>query len=282
MNELLDVSKHIDPKTKATLIAVSNVMSNLSIQYIVVGATARDLVLHFGYGTPITRATKDIDYAIQIDTWDSFFEVKQELLKLEFRETKAEHRLISPAGMQIDIIPFGNIERGNGEIAWPPDSNPVMNMRGFQEASSTAECVLISQSPPVKCRVVSPEGLTLLKFIAWMDRPRELRSKDANDIRYLLSNYRSIKNNKEEIYNEANARYTELYDWDPDLAACWLLGKECNSIALSSTLAEINTLFADRQRLLELAVEISDGTTDYNLQLLEAFEDGFLNRREPD
>ena len=156
-----------------------------------------------------------------------------------------------------------------------------MNMRGFMEASASAEQVLISQSPHVECRVVSPEGLTLLKFIAWMDRAGELRSKDAYDIRYLLSTYLSIKNNREEVFSDANESYIQLYDWDPDLAACRLLGTECRSIASPDTIAEISTLFDDSDRLLELVAEISDGLAEYNLQLLEAFADGLLNRQEP-
>jgi len=281
MNELLDVSKHIDPETRTTLVAVSTVMSSLSIENIVVGATARDLVLHLGHGTPVARATRDIDYAIQIDSWNSFFELKHELLKRSFLETKAEHRFNSPNGMPIDIIPFGNIERGNSEIAWPPEGNPVMNMRGFQEASASAARVLVSESPLVECRVVSPEGLALLKFIAWLDRSKELRSKDANDIRYLLSTYRSIKNIKEEIYSDTHAPYSELYEWDPDLAACRLLGTECRSIAFPETISEISTLFAENGRLVELVGEISDGRPGYNIQLLEAFADGLLNRKQP-
>ena len=92
-----------------------------------------------------------------------------------------------------------------------------MNMRGFEEASENAQKVLINKTPDVICPVVSPEGLMLLKLIAWMDRPIELRGRDANDIRYLLNTYYTIKNIREEIYNEAHISYMDLYGWNPDL-----------------------------------------------------------------
>ena len=51
--ELLDLTDKIDTVTVSTLAAVNDVAANLKLPYIVVGATARDMVLHYGYGAPI-------------------------------------------------------------------------------------------------------------------------------------------------------------------------------------------------------------------------------------
>ena len=47
-----------------------------------VGATARDLLLHHVYGLPVTRATYDVDFAILVDSWEQFATVKQLFLKV--------------------------------------------------------------------------------------------------------------------------------------------------------------------------------------------------------
>lgn len=91
----LNISGKIDPTTLEVLAAVNQAIAELAIPYIVVGATARDLVLHYGYGAAIQRATRDIDFAIEIPNWNAFNALKSSLTKTGFRETRAAHRLIS-------------------------------------------------------------------------------------------------------------------------------------------------------------------------------------------
>ena len=43
---------------------VADAARKLNLAFMVVGAAARDLVLHYGYGAAIRRATKDIDIAV--------------------------------------------------------------------------------------------------------------------------------------------------------------------------------------------------------------------------
>jgi predicted nucleotidyltransferase len=45
-----------------------------------VGATARDPLLHHVWGYEITRATRDLDFAFMVESWARFHEVKQMLL----------------------------------------------------------------------------------------------------------------------------------------------------------------------------------------------------------
>ena len=45
-SELLDLVGKIDSRTTSTLVVVSEVAAALDLPYIVIGATARDLVLH--------------------------------------------------------------------------------------------------------------------------------------------------------------------------------------------------------------------------------------------
>ena len=68
----LDLSGKIDAKSIAIYTAIENAARELNIQYVIVGASARDLVLHLGYGAKIKRATADIDFGIQVPNWQTF------------------------------------------------------------------------------------------------------------------------------------------------------------------------------------------------------------------
>lgn len=277
-SELLDLTGKIDPQTVVTITAVHEVTVALELPYIIVGATARDLVLHYGYGTPVQRATKDIDFAVEVDSWRDFENVRDKLIEKGFSEdSRVLHRLTSPTGGPIDIVPFGGVEQDHSSIAWPPDGERVMNVRGFQEASDNAQQVTLNNDPEVICRVVTPEGLMILKLISWADRASELRQKDAGDLSYLLTTYYQIRNVKEDIYNDENARESEKYDWNPDLAACCLLGKECRKIATIETSTEILNLrdSKNEKNIERIAEEISNIDAEKYLRLLHAYMDGF-------
>ena len=51
---------------------INAIASGLRIPYLVVGATARDLILYHGFGAAIERGTRDIDFGIKIRTWEDF------------------------------------------------------------------------------------------------------------------------------------------------------------------------------------------------------------------
>lgn len=48
----------------------------LGIDYLIVGAMARDLVMHHGFGAHIERGTRDVDFAIQVASWQKFHTLK--------------------------------------------------------------------------------------------------------------------------------------------------------------------------------------------------------------
>ena len=56
-NTLLNISGKIDLGTVALYKMVSNATAQLAIPFVVVGVSARDIVLHYGHGARIQRAT---------------------------------------------------------------------------------------------------------------------------------------------------------------------------------------------------------------------------------
>ncbi|MBL1276129.1 MAG: nucleotidyl transferase AbiEii/AbiGii toxin family protein [Ectothiorhodospiraceae bacterium] len=143
---LLNIAGKIDLETVAVFEIVCRAISALDIPYVVVGATARDLVLHHGHGAKIQRATHDIDFAIEIPNWAAFNALRDRLCAEGFKTTHAQHRLISPLNTEVDIVPFGQVEDKQASIAWPPKGEIVMNVLGFQEACDSAEWVRIQET----------------------------------------------------------------------------------------------------------------------------------------
>jgi len=276
---LLNISGKVDPRICEVFYSVNSVLSELKIPYIVVGATARDLVLHHGHGAKIQRATDDVDFAIEVADWNAFAIIKNTLCEKGFRETKAQHRLLSPAEMVVDIVPFGDVEDEEYSIAWPPKGETIMNVLGFKEACDNAEWLRIQEEPVLDIPVATPVGMSLLKIISWADRAIELRNKDAKDIAYLLSTYELIPDVKDTLYSEE--QILETYDWDVMQAGACLLGRRARDIAKEETVRMIDALRQEELPGLhldllteEMCIHIENEFERKNL-LLSAYFDGF-------
>lgn len=81
-----------------------------AIEYLVVGAMARDLVLVHGFGSNIERGTRDMDFGIHVASWDEFSVLRDRLLQAGYRQDQRKvHRLIrgdeEGLSWEIDIIP---------------------------------------------------------------------------------------------------------------------------------------------------------------------------------
>lgn len=64
-----------------------------------VGAMARDLLLQYGAGVPVQRATTDVDLAFAVANWDEFNALRNALLASEwFSESRLEHHGLFAGG----------------------------------------------------------------------------------------------------------------------------------------------------------------------------------------
>lgn len=233
---------------------------DLAIPYLIVGATARDIVLVHGYGAAIERGTRDVDFGIQVRTWQQFEKLKARLIESGFAPDKEKvHQLTTTdsEGMlwEIDIIPFGLIAGEQQEIAWPPKYEFIMRVLGFAEAYENALSVIIAEDPKITVHVASPAGMLLLKLIAWLERSEDIRPKDAADIYYLTSHYAKIPSVFNDIYDSG---YMEQHDFDEHKAGTMKLAEDAAQIARPDTLRYIKErLFAQGDKLDKLALEIS-------------------------
>ena len=216
----------------------------LNIQCFVVGAMARDLVLHHGFGAPIDRATRDIDFGIQVEDWASFYKLKDALIKVGFVAVdKVPHRMHfigrDNTEWMLDVLPFGNLTDENQDLSLTPDGAARLSMLGFAEAGSNAWPVIVDGGCTVP--VASPWGMVMLKLVSWGDRAVSIREKDAKDIAYIIRQIQEIPGFLDELYKGG---YAQACDYDNDEATALLLGK------LIATMATLQTLTFIAERTL--------------------------------
>jgi predicted nucleotidyltransferase len=277
---LLNVSGKISSFEVEIFDIIHRAVSQWGIPYIVVGASARDLVLHHAHGVEIIRATGDIDFGVQVESWDAFLALKTTLLEKHFKESDQKQRLISPLGIPVDFVPFGAIEDDNATISWPPEKDVEMHVLGFREACEHADIVRVRDHPALDIPVVTMAGLSIQKIIAWTNRAPDIRRKDAIDLLYLLKNHERIPSVNEESYEISGL--LEQYGWDATLAGAHLLGTNSAEIILPDTAHHISRLETGDmaplgiERLVE-EMSSDDNQFERNFALLEAYLAG-LNK----
>ena len=201
MTTSLDVSRKLDQVSVDLLLAVDSVAVGLGVSYCIVGAFARDVVLGLCFGIDTGEATRDIDFGLMMNDWAQFDELRARLIaNKNFAEHRSiPHRLTFRGVRQLDIMPFGGIERRPGEIAWPPEFTTVMSTVGLRQAHARALHITIAEGRSVP--FASPAALALLKLIAWSERGSAVNRKDARDLSLLLTTYLRA-GNEERLYGE--------------------------------------------------------------------------------
>ena len=278
---LLDLSGKIEPDLVELFRAIENVIAASQICYFVVGATARDIILHYGYGVPIKRATADTDLGVEVSSWNEFQTLKQELTSTGlFRTTRASHRLIYKKGLPLDIVPFGLLEHPDKEITWPPDNTVKMNVLGFEDAYRSAMKVRLNDSPILDIQFATPVGLAVLKIIAWQDRCPD-GSKDAQDLAYLMSNYMDAGNHERLFHEHGDLLVAD--DFDFVRSGVQLLGRDMAKMMLPGTRDVVLQVLGDetegekRYRLVEDMMQnmtASEGLFEMYLEHLKMLKKG--------
>lgn len=245
----------VDPLAIAILKQVDPVARALGIDYLVTGATARDILLVGVFGLETGRGTRDVDLAIAVDGWPQFETIKTRLVETGVFEADEQviHKLFhlpsrGRRGYPVDLIPFGGVADAAETIAWPPDRSIVMNVAGYHEAFEAAPLVEID--PGFVVRVVSLPGLAILKLIAWTDRGAA-DSRDAVDLAMLLRQYHAAGNEDRLYGNEIGVM--ESVNHDQDLAGARLLGRDIARVSGTQTRGRLLALLDDGRRVEHLA-----------------------------
>lgn len=256
---LLDLSGKIESPLVDLFAVVVGAAKATRIPFFVVGATARDVVLSHTYDLPIKRATRDVDLGLEVAEWGQFRALKDALLETRrFTAQRELQRLVFEGGIPVDIVPFGAVASGAGEISWPPDYSVTMSVVGFQDALQAAHVVRLRSDPALDVRFASPAGLVLLKVIAWKNRESESR-KDAIDLAFILEKYTDA-GNRERLLTE-HLDLVEATDFDYEYSGARLAGRDVAALASCATtdvllaILEAETTGPEPYRLVEDMME---------------------------
>jgi predicted nucleotidyltransferase len=243
---------------EAVIRAVQAGAAQLGLEPLLVGATARDLLLVHVFGQQVRRATLDVDFAVALASWEQFEALKLELINRHgFQdEPQQKQRLIyggegEGRGMTIDLVPFGGLQVDGSTVAWPPEMDVLMTVTGYAEAQKAA--VPVELEPGHQVKVASLAALAILKVFAWSDRGHRTMGKDAIDLLTLLRSYADAGNFDRMMgSNPCFDKYMAL-EGNEERTGAWLLGRDCALLAEGATLVELSALLGDeakRERLL--------------------------------
>jgi predicted nucleotidyltransferase len=245
MQTEFQLKRPIDGITLDIIRAIHDATTALGHRAMLVGATARIVLIEHVFGLRTGRATKDVDFAFAMDTWEQFDTLKQHLV--DVHGFSADNRVLQKLyyradgaayGIPVDLVPFGALGGEREEIAWPPEMAVVMNVAGFADALKSA--VEVEIAPGIRIAIASLPAIAVLKLFAWLDRRRET-PKDAGDLTALLHLYFEI--DPERVYTIPEV--LESVGYDIELGGAWLLGNDARKLALATTTEKLTALLAD-------------------------------------
>ncbi|OGV50663.1 MAG: hypothetical protein A2017_16565 [Lentisphaerae bacterium GWF2_44_16] len=231
---------------------VSEAAKLKNIDFLLIGAYARNLFIMNKPTVPTPRWTYDVDVACQVKDWKEYHALVQILLdEYNFRRDPSKiHRfLFGDEDMPLDIIPFGGIENSKGEIFWPPDFDTSLNVRGFTVALHSADEIQIGRTIMVK--VIKPPLFALLKLISYLDD--NSRTKDLSDFYFVANHYFDIIDVDARVYadNALDADILDNDDFDWIVAGAELIGRDCVAIdkKLSSEIGKFISSYNKEDKL---------------------------------
>jgi predicted nucleotidyltransferase len=259
---MIDLSASPDPEillAARALKPLDGMARAAGVDYLVVGATARTILSLGLVGRPPERATRDVDIAVEVCTWGDF---ERLVGKLERRGRGVHSFLVE--GVEVDVLPYGGIEREDRTILWPDDHR--MNVRGLREAVASAETVLLPGGLTV--RVPAVPALALLKLLTWWER-RVLTTRDAIDLATMISWYSSGP--YLDLLYEDQPDLLGRYRFDPALAGAWLLGSQLPGLLDEAGKRVLLRIAEDEDALGRLA---NDAQTPRARELMRAMGTG--------
>jgi predicted nucleotidyltransferase len=192
------------PVIAEMLTLMENIFRQQGVDYYLVGAFARDMHLSEGATYTNTRKTKDIDIAIMLADEEQFYTVKEALLQTGrfTAHTTETIKLYYQQSIEIDLLPFGDIENEKAETVLSKPQLFVMDVPGFKEVQPYITTKALHNGKNVN--VCSLEGIILLKLFSWSDRKE--RDKDITDIETILHHYLEL------LDLEEYGRYSSVLD----------------------------------------------------------------------
>ena len=198
-------------------------------------------------GNSECRSAADVDFGVSFQTWDQFEQLRAAFLASGRFEADPDPSVFwscRPGRLQVDLIPFGAIQKDDGSIAWPPEETQRLNVLGFDAVLRHAWSLPLPGGTEI--RMASLPGTVLLKLMAWRDRGVLRGGKDAIDLMTILESYDQVLG--------ADALYGPFQDllvahgFEQTETAARILGSEVRAMADARTLETLLEPFTDSGR----------------------------------
>tara|TARA_R110000851_G_scaffold110287_1_gene232995 strand:- start:486 stop:1343 length:858 start_codon:yes stop_codon:yes gene_type:complete len=262
------------------LAALERGFKKFNIDFYLVGAIARDVWMTAINEIPPSRVTRDIDFAVFIEDNRSYKSLKDYLIEIEHFQPSKENNfvLLWQGRMQVDLLPFGNIEDENFKVSIEGTGGTSLNMPGFMEIyeNGLPEVELEGKHRFKFCNL---PGIVILKLIAWEDRP-EIRRDDLKDILTILTHFFEMYT--DQIYEH----HSDLFgddDFGLNLIAARVMGREMKKIGIRNeklnerltNLLEKNTMDVKTSEIGKIMANWANTTVDESLKPLLEIQRGF-------
>jgi predicted nucleotidyltransferase len=269
------------PHISEMLTALEKGLNKYQIDFYLVGAVARDVWMTAINDIPPSRVTGDIDFAVFINDRNTYAALREYLINVEgFIPYKGnEFVLMWKKIIQIDLMPFGEIEDKATNVRIEGIGLTSLNMPGFKEIydSGLPEAELEEKHRFKFCTL---PGIVLLKLLAFHERP-EIRRDDIKDISKILQHFFDMYT--DEIYEKHNDLFGDEHinlNW----IAARVLGRDMGKIAqlnddlftMIKKILKNNTNNIYSSDIAKIMAEFFQNTVEENLKLLEQVEIGYL------
>ncbi|MCC5924229.1 MAG: nucleotidyl transferase AbiEii/AbiGii toxin family protein [Crocinitomicaceae bacterium] len=238
------------------------VFEAFSIRYFLIGAQARN-VHFYRQGIKPMRGTRDIDFAVMVETIEDYNRLKNELLNNGFETTLDPYRLNWKLGETvIDLLSFGQIEQ-DYTVNFD-DRDIELSVLGFRELNEELEEYFIDQDQSVSIPVPPLHGIFILKLLSWDDKKPD-REKDLVDLYQIIDNYWSF------VSDEAYEKHLDLFtdDFETLITAARILGRN-----LKGTLSKSKVL---QKKILTILEHQSTSIDKPGLMMQKFAEQGDIN-----
>lgn len=258
---------------EAILKILKEALSQLGIDFYLIGAVARDIQLTGKHDIKTPRATRDIDIAILVNNQDLYDQLVRDLMDHHgFEDTDKPYRYKYKDGALIDILPFGEIESDERTVRLQGRQIEELSVIGFQENLEHTEEIEFEDG--FKICVSSLAGICLLKFFAWGDKPHS-RERDISDIDFILSKYTDI------FIDEIFDKHSDLLKegWS-DFLGSRILGRHIGSILMKNDesknklTALLSEQLTEDSMLPQLLTRFNKKTIMENINLIQEFITG--------
>ena len=169
---MLDSSSSIEPDivlAAHVLDTLNTAASAAGVEVLVIGATARNILSAGLFGRLPERATRDVDIAVAIPTWQAYQRLTENL-----NPCGGPHAFtveISGVPIAVDIVPYGGIEDPDRTVRLPDEH--TLHVLGLREAFNAAQVARLPGDVHVRVPTVAANlrkrRLTWGGCLCWAD-----------------------------------------------------------------------------------------------------------------